>query len=327
MEIKKVTLDKIKKQWNDMYSGNNMLSPYMSYDFQQIYKRKLWIGKSRFLAKYECYALYERDEIICLVPIIKKSDNSYIGGDLCATGQLDFVYRENMPLDELKNCVEVVKQSIGGKFHINKISENSKLCKALKECYEPASNESCVKIDLPDDYNIWFSGLSKSVRQNIRTAKNRMRREEKQCKFEIYNGRKVQGDDNKELMDVYNKRMEFKFGRKVGRLESLIRENMNPITSACNQLSNNFVAILRIDNEVAAFLSGLQNNGQTLLLVPRLAINDKYALYSPGSLLIAETNAYAIEQTNIRCVDLSRGNEKYKFAMGGVEHYNYSFQI
>ena len=47
----------------------------------------------------------------------------------------------------------------------------------------------------------------------------------------------------------------------------------------------------------------------------------------PGKLMIAESIKWLQAHTQIRGLDLSRGDERYKLEMGGVCHYNYRFEI
>jgi len=55
----------------------------------------------------------------------------------------------------------------------------------------------------------------------------------------------------------------------------------------------------------------------------------KYGVYCPGGLLINETIKAigAQNKADIISLDLSRGDEKYKYTYGGGEHYNYSFAV
>ncbi len=78
---------------------------------------------------------------------------------------------------------------------------------------------------------------------------------------------------------------------------------------------------------MAGFLSGYINNGHSAVVFPRLAIDSDFSDYRPGYLLITETIRYMIENTDIRNMDLSRGDEKYKYDLGGVEHYNYFYDL
>ena len=60
------------------------------------------------------------------------------------------------------------------------------------------------------------------------------------------------------------------------------------------------------------------------VIIPRLVLNDKFARYSAGMLMINETVKKLIEK-GITCLDLAIGNENYKFVMGGEGNFNYRF--
>ena len=82
--------------------------------------------------------------------------------------------------------------------------------------------------------------------------------------------------------------------------------------------SKNFYAILKCDNELIAFMSGIQENHS--FRVPRLSINDEFFKYSPGIILINETiKSLSVSHPKID-LDLGIGDEKYKKSMGGTEY-------
>lgn len=68
---------------------------------------------------------------------------------------------------------------------------------------------------------------------------------------------------------------------------------------------------------------GLRNE----YVVPRLSINDEFGFYSPGMLLLNETVKHFIAETDVRHLDLSQGEEPYKYKMGGEAHRTHSFTI
>lgn len=82
---------------------------------------------------------------------------------------------------------------------------------------------------------------------------------------------------------------------------------------------------LDIDGTLAAFMSGLVKDN--VFVVPRLSINNEYRRYSPGIILINEAIKYFISDTKITILDLSQGQESYKYNMGGKEHYTYEFRF
>ena len=73
-------------------------------------------------------------------------------------------------------------------------------------------------------------------------------------------------------------------------------------------------------------MQGVKSRNSTLI-IPRLVLNDKFARYSTGIMLINETMKSLIAEKSSCCLDLAIGNENYKFVMGGVPHYNYKFEV
>ena len=72
-------------------------------------------------------------------------------------------------------------------------------------------------------------------------------------------------------------------------------------------------------------MSGLKSK-QKEFIVPRLSICDDFSFFSPGMILINEVIKFFIESNQIHCLDLSQGNEKYKYQMGGINHLTFSFK-
>ena len=95
-------------------------------------------------------------------------------------------------------------------------------------------------------------------------------------------------------------------------------KNINFMTESLRHMHSSMSVMLFIDNELAAFMSGLKSPGESDYIIPRLSINGKYSFYSPGMLLVNETVRYLIEKTSNRNLDLSLGTENYKTQMGGV---------
>ena len=72
-------------------------------------------------------------------------------------------------------------------------------------------------------------------------------------------------------------------------------------------------------------MQGIITTNQIVVVIRRLAINSKYNVYCLERIPITQTIKWLIENTKIRNLELSRGDEKYKYAYGGKEHYNYTF--
>lgn len=248
----------------------------------------------------------------------------YIACDLCATGNLDFVYSKKLSADDLREVLFAIKNYLNAPLKLNKVGETSKLFCLIEQLLETkkfGGYSICVDIPLPCSYEDWYQSLGKSERQNIRTAYNRMERENLSYTFEVFCKNKVRKTLQSDIMALYNKRQAERCG-KISCCEKIIRNLFNPITLACKQGTNNFVAVLKINGKTAAFLSGLTDVSDDRVIVPRLAINSEFKVFCPGSLLVAETIKYALANTIIRHLDLSRGEEKYKFVLGGEAYRN-----
>ena len=85
------------------------------------------------------------------------------------------------------------------------------------------------------------------------------------------------------------------------------------------------VCALLIDGEVAAFLEGFIDKSS--ILVPRLAINEKYKRYSPGLIYVMKLLKSVTGSEKIRCLNLLRGTEKYKYDLGGKTYITKNLKI
>ena len=128
-----------------------------------------------------------------------------------------------------------------------------------------------------------------------------------------------------QIIGVYVKRHKERYGLDTGRLKQWFLKHQNFATRYYIDAPNAFTAVLYINNEIVGFLSGLHN--ERTLIVPRLSINSEFRRYSPGFILICETIKHLQKNTAIRCLDLSLGDEQYKYQLGGKTHLSYRFSI
>jgi len=55
--------------------------------------------------------------------------------------------------------------------------------------------------------------------------------------------------------------------------------------------------------------------------------NEQYERYSPGILLMYNFIDYIIKNKMYTVLDFTRGNEKYKYSLGGKDHFIYNFRL
>lgn len=225
----------------------------------------------------------------------------------------------------------MIKERFNGKrLLLKRINEKSLLSKFL---LKKTNNEvqviltrPCVDISFSSDYQEYFNSLSKGNRQNIRTAYNKLIKDSKGYRLECLYGTSINKSIIKQQLRVYNKRALEQRAKRRGIIAKFKQLYFDSITVACMRLDNAISFNFYIDNKLAAFMIGFKTNFNSIV-IPRLAIDSEFAKYMPGKLLINEAIKYLTEHSDIRNIDLSRGDEKYKYDMGGKTHYNYDFEI
>ena len=328
MSVKKVSWSNCEELWRQIETSNKCVPVYMYRDFMENYKSVYKVGAQRWNKSISIFEFTGTSGNRGLLPLLEDHSNIYICGDLCATGYLDFLYPENVTESDFNEMLSDLKIIAKGRtIRINKINEKSLLFPYLSEHYPVKDEMICVNIALPETIEDYYGSLSKSCKQNYRTAKNRMAREEKPWTVEVYMNRVVPKNEIKDMMSVYIRREEERQGKSINPIVRLVQGSINPITKTCFSLPNAFVSCLRICGNVAGFLAGYVSNDKSTIVVPRLAIDSEYGVYCPGTLLIYETIDWLIKNTPIRNLDLSRGEEKYKYVMGGTQHINRDFEI
>lgn len=174
------------------------------------------------------------------------------------------------------------------------------------------------------EYETYIKSLSKSTRQNLRTAKNRIQRDSKDLKLVTNFQESLSKQKIDECISIYAYRQENRYGSAF-----LNRLSINTInyTSSLMRKSKGFLIILEIDNKVGAFMFGYMNKECGSFEVPRLAINNEYSFYSPGMLLVDKSIEFFTKNTTVRCLDLCRGTEPYKMKMNGGIYNTLNFTI
>ena len=317
------------------YEQNSSVSPFVYYDYvKYIYNH---LRKIAFKYKFVMYCVTDDSgEILMIAPLKKDIFNGKYKmlGDLQGCGETDFIFKPSLKDSTKKECLDLLFAKIGKSAALRRISATSYLYNYLQQYSAGNISEPttavCVAISFEDSYDDYFKTLSSSVRQNVRTAYNRMNRDGKIFELKIYRGSELSENNRKEIMEVYIDRLFGKYKKKKGPVLWWNRFKYAYVkhdTKSLFELDNTFHAVLYIDGKIAAFMNGLANYSNTKVVVPRLAIDMEYKFYSPGYVLICETAKYMLDIAKIKTLDLVRGTEKYKTDLGGKEYYTYSFKV
>lgn len=176
-----------------------------------------------------------------------------------------------------------------------------------------------------EDYK---KSLSKQSRQNIRTAYNRLARDKKGLVFD--------NDDKNVNIEEFSKYRNIRVAQKNNwEGKSLKWRIINFISTKVlrrgwykfadyapfsHDVNSKFMTAKSSDGELcASFNYGVSHSGKNIVLMG-VSTNPAYSKYSPGILLLFQFIEEAIETSRYDYIDFTRGNEPYKFALGGKEH-------
>lgn len=325
----------LEEVWCHTEKQNCETSPFLYFDYMkyifQCTARKLSVRPMIICVK-------SPGEGILMIAPVKK----YIGsnklkmlGDTQGCGHTDFLFKPGLSEEEAHRCINLFMSKYGKRIHLDRINENSLLHSYFakqKETEITSGEWPCVRIKFTEDIDRHIKALSASVRQNLRTAYNRMKRDSIEYELKIWMPQNaMEPQDRKKITNLYLQRL---FGRyKSRKAGNLLYKFYKTIYYSCikhdsrslRKSGNAFHAALFNGEECMCFMSGFANHEETRAVIPRLAINDTYKFYSPGYILICETMKWLATHSAIREIDLSRGTEKYKIDMGGELYHTHSY--
>lgn len=194
-----------------------------------------------------------------------------------------------------------------------------------------SKNQICVAVHLPDNKETYLQKLSKHSKQNIRTAQNRA------SKDGI--GYVINEDDKAMSLEEFQRFREMRVSEKNklthgnlwhqirNRLSLFVRYQFPRYTPMENDKKCHYISCRTCTNE----LMGAFCYGKDLLrheiVIMAVSLNMEYKRYSPCMLAAYHYIMEHIGDCEIHVVNFTRGNEKYKYMLGGQEHYCKSFEI
>lgn len=243
----------------------------------------------------------------------------------------DFVYTEPMSSSLLKDIItKIASDQHCTAISFSHIKEGSKLFEVLKQ-FDSLQFESldCVALELNSSYDAHNQSLSKNARQNLRTAHNRIAKNGVRSEMVFLNQKDAKAIDFKLLKDIYKERSSSKNkavhwkSKLYNLLDDPFRKKLDLFDLKEVKGIDFVLGILKLDNEIGAYFFGLINGSN--IEINRVALNQKLKFYSPGMVLLDAFVKLGYE-TGIQTVDLTVGDEKYKYDLGGVTHKIYNIK-
>lgn len=199
----------------------------------------------------------------------------------------------------------------------NVINDISSKQKEIKISFSNVLNEN---LDISfRDYDQYLSSLSKNTRQNIRTAYNRLKKDNYEHELKMVSF-KYEHDEfikiHKMCLNLYKKRLKKQYN--CGVLALIMKKYDYVSKGIMNDLG--YISALNFNGRIVAFMEGFIDKKNKSILIPRLAIDEQFKFYSPGIVLLNETIKQMYSNKEYNFLNLLRGNEKYKIAMGCKEY-------
>ncbi|CDU01239.1 GNAT family N-acetyltransferase [Vibrio coralliirubri] len=324
-------IHKTERLWKKFYDENKISNPFQSWEWNALawskYRRTIL---NRLTNENIVLVYYKSDEVCAIFPFLKRGGDLYITGDMAGSDYVDFLYDQeftstdfDLVLRELKSLVVFKKLFVRGTKSLS--STHEVISKSL--FIKHNINISCVGINIVPSFDDYFRSLKKSVRQNIRTANNRLKKNHTKFNVNLLFNEHLDLKTINRLKNVYERRQDQKYKPQKSfknKLYDVVYNNKNNIIfESMSSVNDGVIAIFNIDDEVAAYCYGFVIKDEISII--QVAIDDRYRNYSPGMILITELIKHISENSifgkEIKFLDLTLGTEEYKFKLGGVEKY------
>lgn len=327
----------LEAAWRKMEREDDSLSPFLYFD----YLRNVFLYTLRWAWVWSpliACAESSDGEILMIAPIKRNRCNGTVRmlGDIKGCGHTGLLFKRHLSDDEKNECVRLFLGNMRHKMKLRRICGHSWLRAYIEKHETDVGTDrcECVRLCFTGDIDLHIKGLSPSVRQNLRTAYNRVRRDCVSMELRVYMpGDAMDAGIRKAMMRIYLRRFLGKYKKdKSGNAlykayKTAYYKHIKHDSISLRTLDNTFHSVLFLNGGIACFMSGFLNHGCTRVVIPRLAFNDKYKFYSPGYILICDTMRWLASNSGICEIDLVRGVERYKTDLGGEIYNTYSYTL
>ncbi len=341
-------LEKLHDIWRRLSQGTDM-TVFQSWEWNELLFEE---EKNRFLSTLfttiYVYISYREDQAAALLPVIcqKRSNRTkwfgrkrglYLLGHESWSDYLNAVYDDAATQEDLLAMIHRAKEDFHGYlFYATDIRENTLFCDCMQKAQASVTKERiAVQVDLIESKEDYEHSLTKNVRQNLRTAKNRMVKDGFIYDLEVM-GKTQDETLLHRLTELHIARMKEKNNNTEDlfhRVSSGIRiayrarreKKNNIITESMKRMEASCLVIVRLNDDIAGYLYGLYDR-QTVRIMQN-CVKAEYRFYSPMFRGAYDFILSQYDSDHPMKVDFTRGNEKYKYDLGGKEITLFSYVI
>ena len=341
-DIKKTEdLHDIECEWKQLEDGGEM-TIFQSFDWNMLLFKEWRASKyAKVFSKVSVYIVYDEQKPVLILPLIVQLKTTkikwfgrkkgvYILGVGSYSDYLNAVYKDisDEVLDTLFQVIR--KDFVGIDIRFTDIVENTYIDDYLKrKKILPCSKQVSVAIKKVESFEAYNQLLSKHTKQNLRTALNRMNKDGMKYELKILS----MIEDYQllsELQQLHMQRMKEKelksakndiIHKLSGKIRVLVRsyneKHNNIVLESMRTMKQSETVIVKINSNIAGYLYCLID-GNTIRVLQN-CVDEKYSFYSPMFRGIYDYITQLYERNGIQLLDFTRGNEEYKYKLGGAE--------
>lgn len=183
---KTYNISTIKKDWISLQEKGGLHTPFQDYDYMKRTWKLLYpyYLKKNYMGKF--YSFYDDGECVMIVPIAHylRKRHAELLANVNGLNYCDVLVKDEK---YIKSALAMMAQDYDT-LNCNKVLESSVLYTALKDEVEISRTLNNVCINFGDDFEAYNKSLSKSTRQNLRTAYNRLNTDGKSLEFKVMVG-------------------------------------------------------------------------------------------------------------------------------------------
>lgn len=330
--------EELEYDWKELENGTDMTA-FQSYEWYRnicaMYRRE----RTKNLFRSNRYIKVSKNEkTVLIAPLeIQKYGVGYRGyglprgvffiGRAGYTDYLNFIY-DSFDSEALEQVIAYVcgeyRQTA---FYLQRMLESAESYRYLTQSYQvERTEESAYALEVPQAFDDYTAQLSKSTRQNIRTALNREKKdgvlldhvlllnESLPIKEEIaaLNRQRLRHKQR-----ASKKEMSVK-GRIYCALAGVFRKFFSAKHDVLMKSKETFCFLVKHEERIVSFYWGIRSEQTKSYYVILVGVDEAYGRYSPN---IAHLYLFVKEccenpDTSIKVLDFSRGAEGYKKTIG-----------
>lgn len=321
---------RLKKVWMRIYD-NGRYTPFQAWRLNWVWSLVYGLKGTRRKYKPLFYYFHDKEDKgnECIFPVLVDKKRRLLA-NYSQFGPIDYydIVCSSSDDEFLRKCLsKLLEEYKGYSLNFENVNESSALFRVL-DVFERIE-APCVRIEFQSaDYDVYNRSLSKHQSLNIRTRSNKLQRlglPFNVVKYDVNN--KIPKSVHRKCMKMYEVRCAMKNGYKSGPLSKLAayRDRVTNLIDLLAMDDGNAVFVAFVNGIPAGYMVCFYDLHRPIVYVPRLTVNADFMCYGAGILMLNETIKILLKE-GIGILDLTRGDEPYKFSMGGTVHYNYTFR-